>query len=419
MTQPLSEPHFASIVVVSYNTAAYIDACLSSLLELDYPRCEIIVVDNGSEDGSVDLVRSRFPGVEVVELGENRGFAGAVSVGLFMSSGDVLATVNPDVQLNRGWLSSVVETLDVYPDVGIVGSKILYPDRQTIQHAGGIVHFPLGTTEHIGRGEKDRGQYEQAQVVPFVTGAALAVRREVGRALNFFDESFYPVFFEDVDLCRRAEQEGWRTLYQPRAVAYHAESVTYDRHGSLYYSYYHANRLRFVVKHYTPEQVAFDFLPAETARLTGDMPTADRTASLSLLDNRLPSGSPGQSHNHAATVESRLNALQSHIGEVMGRWQVYGRANPRAAGRRNRSLQSRLRHLFNRLYLWPTMQRQIEYNAVTARALREISWQLSNLEARTALLSLLLAGLVSKNSNAAAALAVELDELRSKEAGDA
>lgn len=412
-TQP-----FASIVVVSYNTAAHIEACLLSLLQLDYPRCEIIVVDNGSSDGSVELIRSRFPGVELVELGENKGFAGGASVGLFMASGDILATVNPDVQLDPGWMSAMVETLEDYPDAGIVGSKILYPDRRTLQHAGGTVHYPLATTDHIGRGEPDEGQYDQPKGVSFVTGAALAMRRDVGRALSFFDESLYPVFFEDVDLCWRAQREGWRTLYQPKAVAYHNESVTYDRRSSLYYTYYHANRLRFVVKHYTPEQVIFDFLPQEAARVTGDMPSEDRKASLGLLDNRIANGNNG--HNKRAepevsvTIERRLEAMQAHIGEVMGKWQVYERAKPRATRKPDRSLRGRLRHLLSRLYLWPTMQRQIEYNASIARTLREISWQLADLQSRVSLLSVLSAGLSSKQNNAVADLGMELDALRAK-----
>src|SRR3954469_25044801 len=101
----------ASVVVVSYNTSAHIGACLLSLLELDYPRVEIIVVDNASGDGSVELIRSRFPDVEVVELPVNKAFAGAASVGRFMATGEVVATVNPDVRLDSGWLSAVTATL--------------------------------------------------------------------------------------------------------------------------------------------------------------------------------------------------------------------------------------------------------------------------------------------------------------------
>src|SRR5438552_11862612 len=109
----------ASVVVVSYNTSAHIGACLLSLLELDYPQVEIIVVDNASTDGSVEMIRGRFPDVEVLELPDNKGFAGAASVGLFMANGDVVAAVNPDVRLHPEWLSAVVGTLQSRGEVGI------------------------------------------------------------------------------------------------------------------------------------------------------------------------------------------------------------------------------------------------------------------------------------------------------------
>src|SRR5688500_2607636 len=242
----------ASVVVVSYNTAEHIEACLLPLLELDYSSgVEIIVVDNASTDGSADLIKERFPDVELVELPHNKGFAGGASVGLYMASGEIVATVNPDVRLDSQWMRVVCETLQS-PSVGVVGSKIFYPDGRTVQHAGGIVHYPLATTEHIGRGQPDSEAFNQQKTVSFVTGAALAMRRDVGRTLRFFDDAYYPMYYEDVDLCWRANAEGLRTVYQPKAVAYHKESVTMDRRGSRYYSYYHANRLRFVVKRYSP-----------------------------------------------------------------------------------------------------------------------------------------------------------------------
>ena len=143
-----------------------------------------------------------------MELPDNKGFAGGASVGLFMASGDIVATVNPDVRLDPGWMRAVVATL-AHDDVGIVGSKILYPDGKTLQHAGGIVHYPLATVDHIGRGEtRRRASTIMRKVVSFVTGAALAMRRDVGRHLGFFDEEFFPVYYEDVDLCWRADKEG-------------------------------------------------------------------------------------------------------------------------------------------------------------------------------------------------------------------
>src|SRR5438132_1394302 len=107
----LSDQPSASIVVVSYNTAAHIGSCLLSLMQLRYPQFEIIVVDNGSTDGSAEMVRSHFPDVELIELPTNKGFAGGASVGLYTASGDIVATVNPDVRLDPDWLSTVADTL--------------------------------------------------------------------------------------------------------------------------------------------------------------------------------------------------------------------------------------------------------------------------------------------------------------------
>lgn len=409
----------ASIVAVSYNTAAHIEACLLSLLELDYPRLEIIVVDNASSDGSVGLIRKRFPDIEVVELPDNRGFAGGASVGLYLARGDIVATVNPDVRLDRAWLKAVAATLYAHDDVGVVGSKILYPDGKTIQHAGGVVHYPLATTEHIGRGEPDVGQYDHMRCVSFVTGAALAMRREVGRALDFFDTAFYPVYYEDVDLCWRANQEGLRVIYQPQALAYHKESVTMDTRSGLYYSYYHANRLRFIIKHYNPEQVMIDFLPAEAERMASDLPGEDRRASLNLLGNHLAGSLPEPAS--VGLTERKWEALQGHVAEVMGSWQVYEKAYGNTGKSKTkpatpRSLRRRLDNLLKRWYVWPLIQKQLEYNASLARTVREMSRQLAELEARVGLQSMLTAGVVSKSYVTASGedISIELEDLRAR-----
>jgi GT2 family glycosyltransferase len=405
----------ASVVVVSYNTAEHIEACLLSLLELDYsPGIEVIVVDNASTDGSAELIRERFPGVELVELPHNKGFAGGASVGLYMASGEIVATVNPDVRLDPRWMRVVSETLQS-PNAGIVGSKILYPDGRTIQHAGGVVHYPLATTEHLGRGEEESDAHNHQKVVSFVTGAALAMRRDVGRTLKFFDEEYYPLYYEDVDLCWRATAEGLRTIYQPKAVAYHKESVTMDRRGSLYYSYYHANRLRFVVKRYTPEQIMLDFLPAEAARVTAHMPRADKQASVALLDNRLGNGShrPSEEESHVA-IARRWDDLNRHITEVMKGWQVYERAYAGRNTSARKGAFGRLRNLLDRLYTWPLHRKQIEQNASVARAVREISSQLADLQARVALQALLSSGLASREASGVNDVAAELEALRGR-----
>jgi GT2 family glycosyltransferase len=402
----------ASIVVVSYNTSAHIASCLMSLMELHWPDLEIIVVDNGSTDGSAELVRSRFPDVDLVELPHNKGFAGGASVGLFMASGDIVATVNPDVRLDPDWMSAVANTLLSRADVGVVGSKILYPDGKTIQHAGGVVHYPLATTHHVGRGKPDDGKFDHPKEVPFVTGAALAMWREVGRSLDFFDDEYYPLYYEDVDLCWRAHREGLKIVYQPAALAYHEETVTLDRRSGVYYSYYHVNRLRFVVKRYSPEQVMLDFLPAEAARVCGDMPAEDRRASLALLDNRAVNG------GEIAPSQQRMDTMQENMSEVMRGWRVREkpfRSSAPIFGRAIAGLRRRLNNLSTRWYVQPILQQQVDYNASVARTLRELTKQLAELQARVGLHGLLTSGLVAQRSRTSVEdLAAELESLRAR-----
>jgi hypothetical protein len=358
----------------------------------------------------------------LIELPENKGFAGGASVGLFIARGDIVATVNPDVRLDPGWMRAVAATLARH-DVGIVGSRILYPDGRTIQHAGGIVHYPLATTDHIGRGEPDRGQYNLEKRVSFVTGAALAMRRELGHLLNFFDEDFFPMYYEDVDLCWRAEREGLQTIYQPQALAYHRESVTVDRKAVPYYGFYHANRLRFVVKSSSPEQLMGDFVPAEAARLTGVMEPEDRRASLSLLDAPYSAeAAPSHSTEGAAilphsttqaqapqSLSERWDALQAQVSGVMEGWQVYEQAYGEGKGKG--SVRGRLRNMKHRLNFWPVLQKQIDYNAELARTVRELSVQLADVQARLAVQSSLTAALLSRRDAQLDEELAELDKL--------
>ena len=295
------------------------------------------------------------------------------------------------------------------------GEQDTYPDGKTIQHAGGIVTYPLATTAHIGRGEPDSDQYNHAREVQFVTGAALAMRRDVGHALGFFDDEYYPLFYEDVDLCQRAGAEELRVIYQPKAVAYHRESITYDRQSSLYYSYFHANRLRYVVKRYSPEQIMLDFLPAEAARVAGDMPLEDRRASLSLLDNRLVDNGKRDDAVEALTpnsIEQSWLHLQGQIREVLAGWHVYEKSRSRKYQRGG--IQARFNNLFERLYTWPMHRKQIDYNASVARALRDISRQLADLQARVAVQSMLTSGLVSRQGKTTSDLSAELETLRGR-----
>jgi GT2 family glycosyltransferase len=258
----------ASVVVVSWNGEAFLESCLHALTSqtLSADRYEVIVVDNGSTDQSVKLVRQRFPAIKVIEAGQNLGYAGGANLGWLHASGRVLALLNQDTVPRRDWLSALVTALDD-PTVGIAGSKILDPDGRTLQHAGAHLDWPLVEGLHYGRGELDAGQYNKAQEVEFVTGAALAARKAVLERVGFMDEGFFPGYFEDADLCLRIRKAGYRVLFIPQATVLHQESASFEQlsigKGAIVYR----SRLRFILKNYAPVQIANEFVPAEISRL--------------------------------------------------------------------------------------------------------------------------------------------------------
>ncbi len=255
----------ASVIVLSWNGMDYLEDCLDAVLSQDYPDLEVIVADNGSTDGSTDFVAEHYPQVRLIRNECNLGFAAGNNVGLRAATGDVLVLLNQDTVVRPGWLEALVEALSTDPDIGIVGGKALYPDG-TIQHAGGYVN-ERGGGSHYGYRQEDVGQFDQMRDVDYVTGAALAITRQALQAIGGLDEGFKPAYFEDVDWCYRARRAGFRVVYVPQAVLIHKEtSILADMsHEGLYF--FHRNRLRFVLKHWSLNRLVDEFVQAERAWL--------------------------------------------------------------------------------------------------------------------------------------------------------
>ena len=254
-----------SVIILSWNGMDYLEDCLSSVLSQDYPDFEVIVVDNGSVDGSADFVAERYPQVRLIRNERNLGFSAGNSVGLRAATGDVLVLLNQDTVVQTEWLSSLVKAISVNHNVGIAGSKALYPDG-TIQHAGGYVN-ERGEGKHYGYQQEDVGQFDQLRDVDYVTGAALAVTRQAFEAIGELDKGFAPAYYEDMDWCYRARRASFRVVYAPRAVLVHKETskIVDASRESMYI--FHRNRLRFVLKHWPLSQLVDQFVSAEQAWL--------------------------------------------------------------------------------------------------------------------------------------------------------
>ena len=252
-----------SVIVLTWNGLHYLEACLQALWAQEYPAFEILVVDNGSVDGTPQWVAEHFPQVRLICNERNLGFSGGNNAGLRAAQGDLLVLLNNDTEVHPGWLSALAEAF-ADPTVGMVGCKLLYPDG-TIQHAGGFIYGPRGESEHVGRFAPDEGQFDQLADADFVTGAALAISRVVMQEIGLLDEGFSPIYYEDVDWCYRARAAGYRIVYQPAAVVTHHESKATSLESHRHKFIMNHGRVRFLLKHRTLEQLVHEFGPAELA----------------------------------------------------------------------------------------------------------------------------------------------------------
>jgi O-antigen biosynthesis protein len=256
-----------SLIILNWNGQPYLEGCLKSLLQQSYPQAEIIMVDNGSTDSSVTYVKKAFPDVRIIETGRNLGFAGGMNAGIAETSADIVVLLNNDIIAETDWLSQLIDCMQSDQKIGIAGCKIFFADGKTLQHAGGYLSHPLGLPQHYGYREDDNGKYDKVADVDYVTGAAIAIRQSVIGSTGGLDADFFPIYYEDVDICYRAREAGWRVVYAPESRLIHLESATMVRDSYSYLLCFHQGRMRFLLKHMDPNIFLDEFVPAELDRM--------------------------------------------------------------------------------------------------------------------------------------------------------
>ncbi|MCS6962708.1 glycosyltransferase family 2 protein [Thermoflexus sp.] len=219
----MSEP-LISVIIPNWNGAAHLPTCLEALRRQTYARREVIVVDNGSTDDSLQVL-ARYPEVRILALRSNQGFAGAVNAGIRAALGELIALLNNDTEASPAWLETLTAAFERHPDAGLLASKILLFDRRNVFHSAGDYYRVDGIPGNRGVWEIDEGQYDHEEEVFSACGAAAAYRRELFRDIGFFDEDFF-YSCEDMDLAWRAQIAGWNCWYVPTAVVYHKLSAT-------------------------------------------------------------------------------------------------------------------------------------------------------------------------------------------------
>lgn len=212
-----------SAVTVTWNSAAEIPGLLESLAAEGDAVSEVVVVDNGSTDGTEELVRAKCPSAKLIRNGDNRGFAAAANQGLRAATGGYVLLLNPDVSFKPGFVKALRAVLESDSTAGAVAPKLVRPDGGLIDSAGLVMHKNRKALDR-GREERDNGQYDTKCRVFGPCGAAALLRRamldDVTVNGEVFDETFFS-YKEDIDLAWRMNLMGWKTLYAPDAVAEH------------------------------------------------------------------------------------------------------------------------------------------------------------------------------------------------------
>lgn len=216
----MSTSPLVSVVIPSWNGLEFLDACLTSLARQRFDDFEVIVVDNASDDGSVDFMRQHFPTVRVLALLENLGFAGAVNAGARSARGTYIAVLNSDTEVDPEWLAELVACLERHPRAASIASKVLRLDDDAVLDGAGDSMTRSLKAYRRGWGEVDRGQYDTEDEVFSASGTACLWRADVFRELGGFDASFF-AYYDDVDLGFRARLAGYESWYAPRAVVGH------------------------------------------------------------------------------------------------------------------------------------------------------------------------------------------------------
>lgn len=243
-----------SVVIVNWNTKELLSQCLRSVYETIHDcSFEVFVVDNGSYDGSPQMVREKFPEVHLIENGENLGFAKANNIAMQLCQGRYLLLLNSDAALTQNAIAILLKAAGEHPNAGILGPTLIFPDGRIQRGYGGLPTLKSELVSLVGldkllKNRKAAGPGEDVVPAGFVDGACQVVRRSSLDQIGLFDERFF-FFSEEVDLCHRAHLGGWQVLHVPAARVIHVGGGSTVSSAARTLQLYRA-KLQYFDKHY-------------------------------------------------------------------------------------------------------------------------------------------------------------------------
>ncbi len=247
------------IVLVNYNRLKDTIECIESLRKISYPNYEIIVIENGSTDDSYDKL-SEIKDILLIRSDVNQGFTGGNNLGIQIALeklADYVLLLNNDTVVEENFLSELVRVAEADDKIGLVGCKILYYyEKNKIWSAGGGVTPLLKRTFQYGENKIDRGQFDQQREVDFVSGCCMLIRRQVFEKIGLLDPDYF-MYYEDVDFCLRAKNNGFQVTYCPNSVIWHKVSIATDKSFRDYYRM--RNYILFLKKNFTSNKIVHLF----------------------------------------------------------------------------------------------------------------------------------------------------------------
>jgi GT2 family glycosyltransferase len=214
-----------SIIIPNLNGKEHLKICLPSITIQNTDNFKVIVVDNGSTDGSAEFVKDNYPETEIIRFETNTGFAAAVNAGIVKAMEQFdpkyILLLNNDIELEQGFLSTAINTFEEIPECDIIAVKMLnFFKRNIIDDTGNFITKKGGTSYPRGNGQEDRGQFDTPEFIFGACAGAAFYRKEVFEKTGLFDETFF-AYLEDIDLAFRAQLAGLKCYYQPKAICYH------------------------------------------------------------------------------------------------------------------------------------------------------------------------------------------------------
>lgn len=249
----MSRSSLISVVILNYNGRHLLRRCLNSVFRSAYPLFEVIVVDNASQDGSVEYLREAYTHekrLQIIQNSANLGFAEGNNIGAQAAKGNYIVFLNNDTEVDRLWLKESVKVFESDQRIGACQSKLLLMrNPRLLDCAGGLLDY-LGFPRGRGDSVEDNGQYDEVEEIFHAKGAAIMVKRDLFEEVGLFDPSFF-YYYEEIDLCWRIRLKGYKVVFAPKSIVYHSVGSSTAKHDASLKAFHATkNNIVMLIKNY-------------------------------------------------------------------------------------------------------------------------------------------------------------------------